>query len=133
MAGWKYRQPSWKKTKSRASPFFKATIPTNTKAIGSPANGTQSIRRSSLSIPTGKQDTLTDRLIDLGEDAETVGPKGPKGFHLASFVPKVDGLYQVLARQVRTVQQGDGPKLLTLRLAKTAFAAFKVPTVSAAK
>jgi uncharacterized GH25 family protein len=83
--------------------------------------------------PTGKHDTLTDRLIDLGEDAETVGPKGPKGFHLASFVPKVDGLYQVLARQVRTVQQGEGPKLLTIRLAKTAFAAFKVPTVSAAK
>jgi len=83
--------------------------------------------------PTGKQNTLTDRLIDLGEDAETIGPKGPKGFHLASFVPKVDGLYQVLARQVRTVQQGEGPKLLTIRLAKTAFAAFKVPTVSAAK
>jgi uncharacterized GH25 family protein len=83
--------------------------------------------------PTGKQNTLTDRLIDLGEDAETVGPKGPKGFHLASFVPKVDGLYQVLARQVRTVQQGEGPKLLTIRLAKTAFAAFKVPTVSATK
>src|SRR6266545_1150556 len=81
--------------------------------------------------PTGKQNTLTDRLIDLGEDAETIGPKGPKGFHLASFVPKVDGLYQVLARQVRTVQQGEGPKLLTIRLAKTAFAAFKVPTVSA--
>ena len=83
--------------------------------------------------PTGKQNTLTDRLIDLGEDAETIGPKGPKGFHLASFVPKVDGLYQVLARQIRTVQQGEGPKLLTIRLAKTAFAAFKVPTVSAAK
>jgi uncharacterized GH25 family protein len=83
--------------------------------------------------PKGKQNVLTDRLIDLGEDAETVGPKGPKGFHLASFVPKDDGLHQALARQVRTVQQGDGPKLLTVRLAKTAFAAFKVPIVSAAK
>ena len=83
--------------------------------------------------PKGKQDTLTDRLIDLGEDAETVGPKGPKGFHLASFVPKDDGLHEALARQVRTVQQGEGLKLLTIRLAKTAFAAFKVPTVSAAK
>jgi uncharacterized GH25 family protein len=83
--------------------------------------------------PKGKQNVLTDRLIDLGEDAETVGPKGPKGFHLASFVPKDDGLHEAVARQVRTVQQGDGPKLLTVRLAKTAFAAFKVPTVSAAK
>jgi uncharacterized GH25 family protein len=83
--------------------------------------------------PTGKQNTLTDRLIDLGEDAETIGPKGPKGFHLASFVPKVEGLFQAMARQVRTLQQSDGPKIVTIRLAKTAFAAFKVPTVSAAK
>jgi uncharacterized GH25 family protein len=83
--------------------------------------------------PRGKQNVLTDRLIDLGEDAETVGPKGPKGFHLASFVPRDDGLHEAVARQVRTVQQGDGPKLLTVRLAKTAFAAFKVPVVSAAK
>src|SRR5438093_4642126 len=83
--------------------------------------------------PKGKQNVLTDRLIDLGEDAETVGPKGPKGFHLASFVPRDDGLHEAVARQVRTVQQGDGPKLLTVRLAKTAFAAFKVPVVSAAK
>jgi uncharacterized GH25 family protein len=83
--------------------------------------------------PKGKQNVLTDRLIDLGEDAETVGPKGPKGFHLASFVPRDDGLHEAVARQVRTVQQGEGPKLLTVRLAKTAFAAFKVPVVSAAK
>jgi uncharacterized GH25 family protein len=83
--------------------------------------------------PKGKQNVLTDRLIDLGEDAETVGPKGPKGFHLATFVPKDDGLHEALARQIRTVQQGDGPKLLTVRLAKTTFAAFKVPIVSAAK
>jgi uncharacterized GH25 family protein len=83
--------------------------------------------------PKGKQNALTDRLIDLGEDAETIGPKGPKGFHLASFVPKDDGLYQALARQVRTVQQGEGPRLLAVRLAKSAFAAFKAPTVSAAK
>src|SRR6516162_3281494 len=33
--------------------------------------------------PKGKQKSLTDRLIDFGEDAETVGPKGPKGHYLA--------------------------------------------------
>jgi len=71
--------------------------------------------------PGGKQITLTDRIIDLGEDDEKIGPKGPKG------------LYQALARQVRSLQQGDGPKLMTVRIAKTAFAAFKVPAISAAK
>ena len=83
--------------------------------------------------PMGKSTALTDRLIDMGEDAETIGPKGPKGFHLTSFVPKDNGLYQALARQSRTVQQGDGPKVVTVRIAKTAFAAFRNPTVSAAK
>jgi uncharacterized GH25 family protein len=83
--------------------------------------------------PTGKQITLTDRLIDLGEDEEKIGPKGPKGFFLAPFTPTSEGLYQAIATQVRTVQQGDGPKLLTLRIAKTAFAALKSPLVSAAK
>lgn len=82
--------------------------------------------------PKGTANTITDRLIDMGEDAETIGPKGPKGFHLASFVPKDEGLYHSLARQVRTVQQGDGPKVVTYRTAKTAFAALKVPTVGAA-
>jgi len=82
--------------------------------------------------PMGKSIALTDRLIDMGEDAEAIGPKGPKGFHLASFVPKDDGLYQALARQARTSQQGDGPKVVTVRIAKTAFAAFKNPTVLAA-
>ena len=80
-----------------------------------------------------KQYSLTDRLIDFGEDAEAVGPKGPKGFFLASFVPKDEGLYQAVGRQARTLQQGDGPKIVTVRIAKTAFAAFKAPTVSAAK
>ena len=83
--------------------------------------------------PMGKSIALTDRLIDMGEDAEAIGPKGPKGFHLALFVPTDNGLYQVLARQARTVQQGDGPKVVTVRIAKTAFAAFRNPTVSAAK
>ena len=76
---------------------------------------------------------MTDRLIDFGEDAEAVGPKGPKGFYLASFVPKDEGFYLVLARQARTLQQGDGPKLVTVRIAKSAFAAFSVPTVAAAR
>ena len=83
--------------------------------------------------PKGKQYSLTDRLIDFGEDAEAIGPKGPKGFFLASFVPKDEGLYQAVARQARTLQQGDGPKIVTVRIAKTTFAAFKAPTVSAAK
>jgi len=83
--------------------------------------------------PKGKTNALTDRLIDFGEDAEAIGPKGPKGFFLASFVPKDEGLYQGVARQARTLQQGDGPKIVTLRIAKAAFAAFKAPTVSAAK
>jgi uncharacterized GH25 family protein len=83
--------------------------------------------------PKGKQSALTDRIIDLGEDDEKVGPKGPKGFYLAPFTAKEEGLYLALARQVRMVQQGDGPKLLTSRTAKTAFAAFTAPSVSAAK
>ena len=83
--------------------------------------------------PGSKQIPLTDRLFDFGEDADAVGPKGPKGFYLAPFVPRDEGLYQALARQARTVQQGDGPKVVTVRIAKTAFAAFKAPTVSAAK
>jgi uncharacterized GH25 family protein len=83
--------------------------------------------------PGGKQITLTDRIIDLGEDEEKVGPKGPKGFYLASYIPNDEGLYQAVARQVRSLQQGDGPKLMTVRIAKTAFAAFKAPTISAAK
>jgi hypothetical protein len=76
--------------------------------------------------PNGKSIALTDRLIDMGEGAEAIGPKGPKGFHLASFVPKDDGLYQALARQARIVQQGDGPKVVTVRIAKTAFAALGI-------
>ena len=81
----------------------------------------------------GKQNTLTDRIVDLGEDEEKVGPKGPKGFYLAAYVPNDEGLYQAVARQARSLQQGDGPKLVTVRIAKTAFGAFKVPTIAAAK
>jgi hypothetical protein len=56
----------------------------------------------------GKQNELTDRIIDLGEDEEKVGPKGPKGFYLASYVPKDEGLYQAVARQSRSLHQGMG-------------------------
>ena len=83
--------------------------------------------------PGGKQNALTDRIIDLGEDEEKVGPKGAKGFYLASYIPNDEGLYQAVARQVQSLQQGDGPKLVTVRIAKTAFAAFKIPAISAAK
>jgi uncharacterized GH25 family protein len=83
--------------------------------------------------PNGKKNALTDRLIDFGEDDEKVGPKGPKGFYLASFTPNEEGLYQAIARQVRTVQQGDGPKLLTMRIAKTTFVSLNVPGISTAK
>ncbi|HEY7218472.1 MAG TPA: DUF4198 domain-containing protein [Candidatus Binatia bacterium] len=83
--------------------------------------------------PKGREISLTDRVIDFGEDDEKVGPKGPKGFFLAPFVTQDEGLYQAVARQARTVQQGDGPRIVTVRVAKTAFAVLKVPTVSAAK
>ena len=83
--------------------------------------------------PKAKEFSLTDRLIDFGEDADAIGPKGPKGYFLTSFVPQDDGLYQAVARQTRTIEQGDGPRIVTVRIAKAAFAALKVPTVSAAK
>ena len=83
--------------------------------------------------PNGKKNALTDRLVDFGEDDQKVGPKGPKGFYLASFTPNEEGLYQAVAKQVRTVQQGDGPKLLTMRIAKTTFASLNVPGISSAK
>jgi uncharacterized GH25 family protein len=83
--------------------------------------------------PNGKKNALTDRLIDFGEDDEKVGPKGPKGFYLASFIPNEEGLYQAIGKQARTVQQGDGPKLLTMRIAKTTFASLNVPGISTAK
>lgn len=81
----------------------------------------------------GKKQSLTNRLIDFGEDDDKVGPKGPKGFYLASFTPNEEGLYQAVAKQVRTIQQGDGPELLTMRIAKTAFASLNVPGVLTAR
>ena len=34
--------------------------------------------------PSGKVTDLTSSLVDLGEDDEKTGPKGPKGFHIAT-------------------------------------------------
>lgn len=86
-----------------------------------------------LSDPTGQESDLTDRLVDLGEDDEKVGPKGPKGFHLAPYIPKQEGLYLALARQVRVLQHGDGPKFLGIKIAKSAFAMLDVPLIATAK
>ena len=83
--------------------------------------------------PQGSQSALTEQLIDFGEDDEKTGPKGPKGYHFAPFTPKEEGLYQALAHQTRTVQEGDGPKLVTLRTGKTAFVAFRNPSVENTK
>jgi hypothetical protein len=43
--------------------------------------------------PSGKINDITASLIDLGEDEEKTGPKGPKGFHIATFTPKTEGVY----------------------------------------
>ena len=45
--------------------------------------------------PSGNTDDITSSLIDLGEDEEKTGPKGPKGFHIATFTPKTEGVYIV--------------------------------------
>ena len=56
--------------------------------------------------PKGKQISLTDRLFDMGEDEEKIGPKGPKGFHLAPFTPQEDGFFHAYAKQVRIGSAG---------------------------
>ena len=76
--------------------------------------------------PSGKINDLTNTIVDLGEDPDKTGPKGPKGFHLAQFTPKTEGVYIVLARQERNLQQGDGPKLRTMRNARSAFVALEI-------
>lgn len=86
-----------------------------------------------LWAPNGKQIDLTRQLVDLGEDDEKTGPKGPKGFHVAPLTATEQGLYLAVARQVRTLQQGDGPKFSSVRIAKSAFAAFETPSFSETK
>ena len=83
--------------------------------------------------PNGKKNALTDRLIDFGEDDEKVGPKGPKGFYLASFTPNEEGLYQAVAGRSEPSNKGMVRSFVTMRIAKTTFASFKVPANSTAK
>jgi uncharacterized GH25 family protein len=81
--------------------------------------------------PSGKINHLTP--VDLGEDAETTGPKGPKGFHIAAFTPKEEGVHIVVARQEEVAQHGDGPKFRGVRSARSAFTALRTPKVAEAK
>jgi uncharacterized GH25 family protein len=85
----------------------------------------------SVIAPSGKTTALN--MIDLGEDPEKTGPKGPKGFHVGQFVADEDGVYTVVARQERTLQHGDGPKFLGIRFARTTFAALAAPTLAEAE
>jgi uncharacterized GH25 family protein len=81
--------------------------------------------------PSGKTSALA--MVDLGEDPEKTGPKGPKGFHIGQFVPDEEGVYTVVARQERTIERGDGPKFRGVRFARSAFAALTLPTLAAAQ
>lgn len=83
--------------------------------------------------PSGKQTDLTGRLIDFGEDEEKIGPKGPKGFYIASFLTGKEGIYRVLARQERVLQHGEGPKFRSVRTATTALGVLSAPTVASAR
>jgi hypothetical protein len=83
--------------------------------------------------PAGKTVDLSSRLIDMGEDEEKIGPKGPKGFYLASWQAESGGIYRILARQERVLQHGQGPKFRSIRTATTALASLGVPTTAAAR
>jgi uncharacterized GH25 family protein len=78
---------------------------------------------------SGKINDITSSLIDLGEDEEKTGPKGPKGFHIATFTPKTEGVHTVLAREEQVLQHGDGPKFRSIRSARSAFTALRTPRV----
>ena len=83
--------------------------------------------------PSGKLNDITDSVIDLGEDDEKTGPKGPKGFHIAIFTPRTEGVHAVLAREEQILQHGDEPKFLSIRSARAAFAALRIPRVTEGK
>ena len=83
--------------------------------------------------PSGKTDDLTGSLIDLGEDDEKTGPKGPKGFHIATFTPKLEGVYTVIGREEQILQFGGEPQFRSVRSARTAFAALSAPRVATAR
>lgn len=67
--------------------------------------------------PAGREYDLTAQMVDLGEDAEAVGPKGMKGFHVASFIPSDPGLCVAMVKQVRVLEFG-GPKFQSTVIAK---------------
>jgi hypothetical protein len=81
--------------------------------------------------PAGPAVDLTNQITDLG-DAEDVGPKGPKGFHVAAFVPIQDGAYIALVTQSRELQI-EGAKFQSIGTAKFVFAALTSPVVAAAR
>lgn len=84
--------------------------------------------------PSGKVTDLSSQLLDLGEDPEKTGPKGPKGFHVASLTPKDEGGYVLIARQERVITDAQsGAKLRTVRTARSTLAALLISTVAEAK
>ena len=83
--------------------------------------------------PSGKVNDITASLIDLGEDEEKTGPKGPKGFHIATFTPKKEGAHLVLAREEEVPQHGDGPRFRGVRSARSAFTSLRIPRVTEGK
>ena len=83
--------------------------------------------------PSGKVNDITGSLVDLGEDDEKTGPKGPKGFHIAPFTPTAEGMHIVLAREEQVLQHGDEPKFRSVRSARAAFAALRSPQVAQGK
>ena len=82
--------------------------------------------------PTGRVTDLTSSIVDLGEDEEKTGPKGPKGFHIAQFAAKEQGLHVALARQERVVEEAGG-RLRSLRTARSGFSALALPTITGAR
>jgi len=83
--------------------------------------------------PSGKVSDITDSLVDLGEDDEKTGPKGPKGFHIALFTPSTEGVHIVLAREEQVLQHGEEPRFRSVRSARAAFAALASSRVAEGK
>jgi uncharacterized GH25 family protein len=83
--------------------------------------------------PSGLVEDITGSLVDLGEDEEKTGPKGPKGFHIATFTPKTAGVYTVVGREEQVLQFGDEPRFRSVRSARAAFAALNNPRVADGK
>jgi hypothetical protein len=79
--------------------------------------------------PAGPPVDLTSQVTDLG-DAEDLGPKGPKGFHVTAFAPAQDGAYIALVTQSRELQV-EGAKFQSIGTAKVVFAALASPVVAA--